>query len=50
MSVDLLRPFDADKMKAWRVDRRINSMMNNDPSLSEPCKDEDSGSDQLGMW
>jgi putative SOS response-associated peptidase YedK len=48
--IDLMRPFDADKMKAWRVDRRINSTKNNDATLSEPCKDEDSGSDQLGMW
>jgi putative SOS response-associated peptidase YedK len=23
--VDLLRPFDADLMKAWRVDQRINN-------------------------
>jgi putative SOS response-associated peptidase YedK len=37
--VDLIRPFDSDKMKAWRVDRRINNVRNNEPSLSEPVKD-----------
>jgi putative SOS response-associated peptidase YedK len=46
--VDLLRPFGADKMKAWRVNRRINSVRNNDATLSEPLKDEESG--QMGMF
>jgi putative SOS response-associated peptidase YedK len=57
--VDLIRPFDSDKMKAWRVDRRINNVRNNEPSLSEHVKDngeerkdgsktEESG--QLGMF
>ncbi len=45
--IDLLRPFDAEKMKAWRVDRRINSVRNNDPSLSEPCQEED---EQTELW
>jgi putative SOS response-associated peptidase YedK len=27
--VDLLRPFDSEPMKAWRVDERINSVKNN---------------------
>jgi putative SOS response-associated peptidase YedK len=39
--VDLLWPFDSDKMKAWRVNRRINSVRNNDPTLSKPVQDED---------
>jgi putative SOS response-associated peptidase YedK len=46
--VDLLRPFDAEKMKTWRVDRRVNNVRNNDPSLSEPVKDDDDR--QLGMF
>jgi putative SOS response-associated peptidase YedK len=37
--VNLIRPFDSDKMKAWRVARRINNVRNNEPSLSEPVKD-----------
>ena len=46
--VDLLRPFDADQMKAWRVGERINNVKNNDPALSEPVRDEEDG--QLGMF
>jgi putative SOS response-associated peptidase YedK len=37
--VDLLRPFDSDKMKAWQVSTRMNSVRNNDPSLIEPVED-----------
>ena len=33
--IDLVRPFDSDKMKAWRLDRRVNSVKNNDPSLGD---------------
>ena len=36
----LVRPFDSDKMKAWRVDRRVNNVRNNEPSLIEPVKDD----------
>jgi putative SOS response-associated peptidase YedK len=35
--VDLLRPFDSDKMTAWQVGTAINSVRNNDASLIEPC-------------
>jgi putative SOS response-associated peptidase YedK len=37
--VDLLRPFDSDKMKSWQVDTRINNVRNNDASLAEPILD-----------
>jgi hypothetical protein len=37
--VDLLRRFDSNKVKAWQVSTRINSMRNNDPSLIEPVED-----------
>jgi putative SOS response-associated peptidase YedK len=47
--VDLLRPFDSEKMKAWRVDSRINNVRNNEPSLTEPLKDDEPGG-QLGMF
>jgi putative SOS response-associated peptidase YedK len=46
--VELLRPFDSDLMKAWRVGTRINSVKNNDAILSEPVKDDDA--EQLGMF
>lgn len=49
--VDLLRPFDSDKMKAWRVGTRMNSVRNNDPSLIEPASDtDDPPSSQLNMF
>jgi putative SOS response-associated peptidase YedK len=33
--IDLIRPFDSDKMKAWRLDRRVNNVRINEPSLTE---------------
>ena len=33
--VDLLRPFDAERMKAWKVDARVGNVRNNEPSLIE---------------
>ena len=39
-AVDLLRPFDSDKMKAWRAGERINSVKNNEPGLGEPISGE----------
>jgi putative SOS response-associated peptidase YedK len=44
--VDLIRPFDSEKMKAWRVDRRINNVKNNRPDLCDPAPDEG----QMGMF
>ncbi len=38
--IDLIRPFDSDKMKAWRVDRRINNAKINEPSLDQPIQDD----------
>lgn len=46
--VDLLRSFDSERMKAWRVDRRVNSVKNNDPTLREPVKEDEGG--QMGMF
>jgi hypothetical protein len=34
-------PIDSHEMKAWRVDRRVNNVRNNDPSLCEPVMEED---------
>jgi putative SOS response-associated peptidase YedK len=33
--VDLLRPFDADEMKAWKVGKNVGNTRNNFPSLIE---------------
>ena len=46
--VDLLRPFDADQMKAWRVSKRINNVKNTGPDLGEPVIDTEDT--QTGMF
>lgn len=33
--IDLLRSFDADLMKSWKVDPRVGNVRNNDPSIFE---------------
>ncbi len=35
--VDLLRPFPAEKMRAWRVSDRVGNVRNNDAALLEPA-------------
>ena len=34
--LDLLRPFDADKMTAWKVDKAVGNVKNDRPELIEP--------------
>jgi putative SOS response-associated peptidase YedK len=36
--VDLLRPFPAEEMVAWRVGDRVGNVRNNDPLLLEPSQ------------
>lgn len=38
--IDLLRPFDADKIKAWRADTAINNARNTGADLGEPLPDD----------
>jgi putative SOS response-associated peptidase YedK len=35
--IDLLRPFDADKMTAWTVDKAVGNVKNDSPALIEPA-------------
>jgi putative SOS response-associated peptidase YedK len=35
--IDLLRPFDADKMLAWKVDKAVGNVKNDRPELIEPA-------------
>ncbi|MCU1252162.1 MAG: response-associated peptidase [Edaphobacter sp.] len=37
--VDLLRPFPADKMTAWKVDRKVGNVKNDTPDCVEPMGD-----------
>jgi putative SOS response-associated peptidase YedK len=35
--IDLLRPFDPDKMTAWKVDKAVGNVKNDSPDLIEPA-------------
>jgi putative SOS response-associated peptidase YedK len=35
--IDLLRPFDADKMTAWKVDKAVGNVRNDSPELIAPA-------------
>lgn len=50
--MDLVRPFDSDKMKARRVDPKINNVRNTGPDLLNEVKDEGppNGEEQRGMF
>jgi putative SOS response-associated peptidase YedK len=37
--VDLLRPFPADQMTAWKVDRKVGDVKNDTPDCIEPMSD-----------
>jgi len=36
LPVDLLRPYPAEEMKAWKVGKAVGNTRNNNPSLVEP--------------
>jgi putative SOS response-associated peptidase YedK len=38
--IDLLRPYPAEEMKAWKVGRAVSNTRNNDPGLIELMKEE----------
>ena len=44
--------FDSDKVKAWRVDPKINNVRNTGPELLNEVKDEGppNGEEQIGMF
>jgi putative SOS response-associated peptidase YedK len=35
--IDLLRPYDADRMTAWKVDKAVGNVKNDSPELIEPA-------------
>jgi putative SOS response-associated peptidase YedK len=35
--IDLLRPYDANKMTAWKVDKAVGNVKNDSPELIEPA-------------
>lgn len=42
LPVDLLRPYPAEDMKAWKVGRAVGNVRNNDAGLIEPLKEMES--------
>jgi putative SOS response-associated peptidase YedK len=37
LPVDLLRPYDADEMTAWKVGKEVGNVKNDNPELIEPA-------------
>jgi putative SOS response-associated peptidase YedK len=35
--IELLRPFEADKMTAWKVDKAVGNVKNDSPDLIKPA-------------
>jgi putative SOS response-associated peptidase YedK len=44
LPVDLLRPFPSEELRAWKVGKAVGNTRNDDPSLIEPLKNEETGS------
>ena len=40
LPVDLLRPYPAEEMKAWKVTQAVGNTRNNDATLIEPLKED----------
>jgi putative SOS response-associated peptidase YedK len=38
LPVDLLRPYPAEEMKAWRVSSDVGNVRNNNPGLIKPVR------------
>jgi putative SOS response-associated peptidase YedK len=45
LPMDILRPFDADKMTAWKVDKAVGNVKNDRPELIEPSSSSESSED-----
>jgi putative SOS response-associated peptidase YedK len=46
--VDLLRPFPAEQMTAWKVDRKVGNVKNDTPDCIEPLSD--SGDEKRSLF
>jgi putative SOS response-associated peptidase YedK len=40
LPIDLLRPYPAEEMKAWKVPNAVGNVNNNTPDLCEPIREE----------
>jgi putative SOS response-associated peptidase YedK len=50
LPVDLLRPYPAAEMKAWKVGRAVGNTRNNDASLVEPLKENEASPTPLSLF
>jgi putative SOS response-associated peptidase YedK len=50
LPVDLLRPYPAEEMKAWKVSKAVGNTRNNDGSLIEPLKEVGPGPTTLSLF
>jgi putative SOS response-associated peptidase YedK len=49
--IDMLRPFDAEKMTAWKVNKAVGNVKNDSPELIEPTSaTPDSNDDNPGLF
>ena len=49
LPVDLLKPYPAEQMKAWKVSKAVGNTRNDDPSLIQPAQEEEPGT-QLALF
>jgi putative SOS response-associated peptidase YedK len=47
LPVDLLRPFPAEQMRAWKVDRKVGNVKNDTQDCIEPMSDPEDGRPSL---
>ena len=50
LPVDLLRPYPADEMKAWKVGKAVGNTRNNDATLVEPLKENAPSPNTLSLF
>jgi putative SOS response-associated peptidase YedK len=50
LPVDLLRPYPAEEMKAWKVDKMVGNTRNNDARLIEPLKVDEASPITLSLF
>ena len=50
LPVDLLRPYPAEEMKAWKVGKAVGNTRNNDASLVEPLMENEASPTTLSLF
>src|ERR1019366_1677586 len=50
LPVDLLRPYPANEMKAWKVSRAVGNVRNNSPGLIVPIREDEASATTLPLF